>query len=265
MNTESINPRTKDLDQKDSLGLVQTFIQEDKQVLVAIDEAQQAIAKAIDMVYAALAAGGRLFYFGAGTSGRLGILDASECPPTFSTDPEMVQGVIAGGERAIQYAVENAEDDVDAGAEYVKEQLNAGDIAVGIAASGSTPYVCGALGQARQQGLKTIAIANNSEAQLFEIADHYIYLATGPEVLAGSTRLKAGTSQKMVLNIITTSVMVKLGKVHGNLMVDVKVSNEKLYRRAVNLVKHIAKVDEEEAKKLLELNNMSVKAAIQSV
>ena len=262
MQTESINKNTVNLDGMSSSELVSTFINEDKQLITALEKARAQIAKAIDLSYESLKKGGRLFYFGAGTSGRLGVLDASECPPTFSTDPEMVQGIIAGGDTALRNAVEGAEDDTDAGYNFVKENCKKNDIVIGISASGSAPYVIGTLKAANDLKLANIAIANNNDAESFKVAKAKIFLDTGAEVLSGSTRLKAGTSQKMVLNIISTSVMVKLGKVYGNLMVDLTATNKKLVKRATKLVEKITKCSEAEAVEALEKNQMRVKEAV---
>jgi N-acetylmuramic acid 6-phosphate etherase len=213
---------------------------------------------------------------GAGTSGRLGVLDAVECPPTFSTEPDLVKAIIAGGERAIQHAVEGAEDDEAAGYADVLAKMNlkssenaeigvrqqCPDVVIGISASGGAAYVIGALKAAREYGAKTAVLTNNHGAEIIKYADYSIFLDTGPEVLSGSTRLKAGTSQKMVLNIISTSVMVRLGKTFGNLMIDVKVSNKKLKERAIRLVSLIAGCDKPLAEQALALSNNRVKQAI---
>lgn len=260
--TESQNPNTLQLDKMSTDELVETFIKEDKQVLLALANAKSQISKTIDMVHKSLANGGRLFYFGAGTSGRLGILDAVECPPTFSTDPETVQGIIAGGDRAIKQAVEGAEDNEEDAANFVKKNLSQKDILIGISASGSTPFVMGAIKAAKKLQIANIAIANNSDSNIFKYADHYIFLDTGPEVLSGSTRLKAGTAQKMVLNIISTSVMVKLGKVYGNLMVDLQATNKKLVKRAKDLVMKVTDCSEQQAARALEKTEFKVKDAI---
>ena len=260
--TESQNPNTLNLDQLSSKDLVKTFLTEDRKVISALEEAQLEITDVIDMVHLALESGGRLFYLGAGTSGRLGILDAVECPPTFSTSHEMVQGIIAGGDKAIKHAVEGAEDDEDAGFDFVFENLTDKDILIGITASGSTPFVIGALKAAKEKDIKSVAISNNADAKTFSLANKKIFLNTGAEVISGSTRLKAGTSQKMVLNIISSSVMVKLGKVYGNLMVDLKATNKKLIKRATNLVMQICNCSEKEAHSSLEAAGYKVKNAV---
>lgn len=261
-NTESSNPESENLDQLSSLEIVELFTREDKKVIEAIAKAKNEIAESIEIIYQSLAKSGRLFYLGAGSSGRIGVLDASECPPTFSTDPEMVQGLIAGGKKAITTAVEGAEDDAEAGAKLIKEKLNSKDVLVGISANGGAPFVIAALKKAKEIGAETIAIANNLEAKIFKIADRKIFLDTGPEILAGSTRLKAGSSQKMVLNILSTATMVKLGKVYKNLMVDLQATNSKLMKRAVGLVSKIAECDEDTALNALQESNLRVKQAV---
>lgn len=276
--TEKPNPNSTNLDQLSSLDYVQLHIKEEQAVWQALNKADRQIAQAIDLIaeifkneYNAADgtlqvgsySGPRLFYVGAGTSGRLGVLDASECPPTFSTHPDMVQGLIAGGDTALRNAVEGAEDDEIAGIELIKQRLiNSTDIVIGISASGGAPYVIAALKTAREIGAKTIAIANNSKALLFDHCDHKILLDTGPEILAGSTRLKAGTSQKICLNIISTGLMVKLGKTYGNLMVDLRATNTKLKKRAIGLVTTILACDEQRAIELLEENEYKVKKAV---
>ena len=210
--TESANPNSLNLDQLSSTGYVQLHIEEEQKVLQALDAAEPQITAALDAIYKNLKdadleaqpyQGPRLFYVGAGTSGRLGVLDASECPPTFSSEPEMVQGLIAGGDSALRNAIEGAEDDKEAGKKLIKQySINTCDVVVGISASGGAPYVIGAIEAARQQGASTIAIANNEDAASFKVAEHKIFLDTGPEILAGSTRLKAGTSQKICINIL---------------------------------------------------------------
>jgi N-acetylmuramic acid 6-phosphate etherase len=274
--TESINPLSENLDQLNSSDLVQLFVDDHQQILKAISDVKEDIGMVIEVVSESLRQGGSLIYVGAGTSGRLGVLDAVECPPTFSTEPDLVKAIIAGGERAIQYAVEGAEDDEAAGYAdvlakmNVKSSENAGigvrqqchDVVIGISASGGAAYVIGALKAAREHGAKTAVLTNNHGAAIIKYADYSIFLDTGPEILSGSTRLKAGTSQKMVLNIISTSVMVKLGKTFGNLMIDVKVSNKKLKERAIRLVSLIAGCDKPLAEQALSLSNNRVKQAI---
>ncbi|MFZ4083973.1 MAG: N-acetylmuramic acid 6-phosphate etherase [Vampirovibrionia bacterium] len=274
--TESVNPLSENLDQLNSSDLVQLFVDDHQQILKAIADVKEDIGMVIEVVSESLRQGGSLIYVGAGTSGRLGVLDAVECPPTFSTEPDLVKAIIAGGERAIQYAVEGAEDDEAAGYADVLAKMNlkssenaeigvreqCHDVVIGISASGGAAYVIGALKAAREYGAKTAVLTNNHGAEIIKYADYSIFLDTGPEILSGSTRLKAGTSQKMVLNIISTSVMVKLGKTFGNLMIDVKVSNKKLKERAIRLVSLITDCDKPLAEQALALSNNRVKQAV---
>ncbi len=263
MLTEQPNPRTSDIDQLTALEIATRMNDEDATVALTVRQALPAIGKAIDAIAERLSSGGRLFYVGAGTSGRLGVLDAAECVPTFSVDPELVQGIIAGGEAALVHPIEGAEDDRNAGrAELLARSLWERDAVVGIAASGRTPYVLGALEAANETGALTIGIACNVPSAVLDAAQIAIGVPVGPEVIAGSTRLKAGTAQKMVLNILSTATMIKLGKVYGNLMVDVKVTNVKLAERARRLVAQIASVSEADAAGLLAQANHEVKTAI---
>lgn len=263
MLTESQNPKTAQIDQLDTLAMLTAINAEDQSVPNAVAAALPAIAQAVDAIAGCLQAGGRLFYIGAGTSGRLGILDASECPPTYGTPPELVQGIIAGGEHAIFDAVEFVEDDEAAGVnDLAARGLTAQDAVVGIAASGRTPYVLGALRLARETGAVTVGVSNNAPAPVLDAADIAVAVVTGPEAIAGSTRMKAGTAQKLVLNMISTGVMIKLGKVYGNLMVDVQVRNDKLLQRARRIVAQVGRVDDAQAAALLELAGNDVKTAI---
>lgn len=263
MITEQPNPRTEGIDQLPTLEIVTRMNDEDARVALAVREALPAIAQAVDAISERLAGGGRLFYVGAGTSGRLGVLDAAECVPTFSIEPELVQGVIAGGEQALVHAIEGAEDDRSAGrADLLARSLWERDVVVGIAASGRTPYVLGALELADEIGALTVGIACNVPSPVLDAAKIAIGVPVGPEVIAGSTRLKAGTAQKMVLNMLSTATMIKLGKVYGNLMVDVKVTNAKLQERARRLVAQIAAVDDETAQRLLNDAENEVKTAV---
>ncbi len=263
--TESINERSNNLSKLSSIEMVDLFIVEEDSVKAALELARSEIAKTIDIVVTSLKNGGRLFYIGAGTSGRLGVLDAAECPPTFGIDPELVQGIIAGGSAALTQAIEGAEDDEEAAIKIVKEKMRSNDVLIGISASGSTPYVCAALKAARQAGLKTIAIANNPNAESFTEAEHKIFLDTGAEIISGSTRLKAGTSQKLVLNMISSSCMVALGKTRGNLMTNLQAKNAKLKQRAIDLVVKISGHSENEARTALEKTNYEIEAALKSV
>lgn len=263
MLTEQPNPRTSDIDQLTALEIATRMNDEDATVALTVRQALPAIGKAIDAIAERLSSGGRLFYVGAGTSGRLGVLDAAECVPTFSVDPELVQGIIAGGEAALVHPIEGAEDDRDAGrAELLARSLWERDAVVGIAASGRTPYVLGALEVANETGALTIGIACNVPSAVLDTVQIAIGVPVGPEVIAGSTRLKAGTAQKMVLNMLSTATMIKLGKVYGNLMVDVKVTNVKLAERARRLVAQIAGVSEADAAGLLTQANHEVKTAV---
>jgi anhydro-N-acetylmuramic acid kinase len=251
--TESFNPRAADLDLLDPLEIAEIMNCEDALVAQAVSLATPSIAQAVRQIAARMQTGGRLIYLGAGTSGRLGVLDASECPPTFGVDPGLVIGLIAGGEPALRSAVEEVEDQADLGeADLRKVQLQPGDSVVGITASGSTPYVLGGLRYARQLGALTVALACSDPADVAREASIAILVPVGPEVISGSSRLKSGTAQKMVLNMISTGVMISLGKTYGNLMVDLKPANAKLRGRAVRLVQHISSLDENAARVLLE-------------
>lgn len=261
--TEQVNPNSHNLDQLTSLELVDLFNREDAKTLQAIALARTQLAKAIDLTAVALAQGGRLFYVGAGTSGRLGVLDAAECPPTFCTPPELVQGIIAGGAGALVRSSEDLEDRMEDGADAIAHRhVTELDVVVGITAGGTTPFVHGALQAARQRGAKTILIACVPAEQVSSDADLDIRLIVGPEVLAGSTRLKAGTVTKMALNILSTGVMVKLGKVYGNRMVDVAVTNKKLHDRALRILQELTNLNREEAAYLLERSRRQVKLAL---
>lgn len=259
--TEYRNENTKNIDLVSTIDMVRMMNEEDKIVARAVEYEAENIAKAIDTVARQFLLGGHLIYFGAGTSGRLGILDASECPPTFSVEPDMVQGVIAGGYDAMRFAVEGAEDNFDAGYEDAKI-LTKDDVAVVISASGNPKYLLGVLKYADEIGCKTIGITCNSQAKIAEEVGTLICVEVGPEVIAGSSRLKAGTAQKMVLNMITTGSMIKIGKTYENFMIDLKATNEKLKDRAVRIVSQIADVDNSTALgKLIECD-WKIKTAI---
>src|SRR6476469_10095610 len=261
--TEQVNPNSQNLDQLSALELVELFNREDAQTIAAIAAAKQELAQAIERTAVALRQGGRLFYIGAGTSGRLGVLDAAECPPTFCTPPELVQGIIAGGAGALVRSSEDLEDRAEDGAEAIAHrQITNLDVVVGITAGGTTPFVAGALQAARQRGAKNVFMACVPVEQVNFEADVDIRLLVGPEVVAGSTRLKAGTVTKMALNIISTGVMVKLGKVYGNRMVDVAVTNKKLRDRAVRMLQDLTDLNRDEAGFLLEKSGKSVKLAL---
>jgi N-acetylmuramic acid 6-phosphate etherase len=261
--TEQVNPNSQNLDQLTSLELVDLFNREDAKTLEAIADARSELAQVIDRAAHAMSQGGRLFYVGAGTSGRLGVLDAAECPPTFCTPPELVQGIIAGGAGALVRSSEDLEDQLEDGAEAIAHrQVHELDVVIGITAGGTTPFVHGAIQAARQRGATTILIACVPADQVKIEADLDIRLLVGPEVLAGSTRLKAGTVTKMALNIISTGVMVRLGKVYGNRMVDVAVTNKKLHDRALRILQDLTYLSREEAGYLLERSGRRVKLAL---
>ncbi len=261
--TEQVNPNSQNLDQLTSLELVELFNREDAHTLNAIASAKTQLAHAIDLTAEALGRGGRLFYVGAGTSGRLGVLDAAECPPTFCTPPELVQGIIAGGAGALVRSSEDLEDQQEDGVEAIAHRhVTELDVVVGITAGGTTPYVHGAIQAARQRGAKTILIACVPADQVSIEADVDIRLLAGPEILAGSTRLKAGTVTKMALNILSTGVMVRIGKVYGNRMVDVAVTNKKLHDRALRILQDLTSLSREDAAYLLERSGRQVKVAL---
>ena len=278
LNTESPNSNSSNLTALSSIEFVNLFIQEDKAVWLALEQAQTQIARVIDKItaqfnkYDFLASfnpknpelyyGPRIFYVGAGTSGRLGVLDAVECLQTFSTHPDMIQGIIAGGETAMFRAIEGAEDNEQEGFDTIESKITNQDIVIGISASGSAPYVIGALKAAREKGSITISIANNPSAKIFTLSDEKILLDTGSEILSGSTRLKAGTSQKICLNIISTGLMVKLGKTYNNLMVDLQATNAKLVARAKNLTQLITQASDNEVNEALISSNYRVKHAV---
>ena len=263
MLTEKPNSNTLHLHQMSALEIVQTMNSEDATIAQAVRGAQQEIASAVELITERLEKGGRLFYVGAGTSGRMGVLDASECPPTFGTLPDMVQGIMAGGEMAMTDAVEGAEDDHCVGEDTMRnKKVVHRDVVVGIAASGTTPFVLAAVEYARRQGAATVGLACNSPSPLLENVDVSIGVPVGPEVLAGSTRLKAGTAQKMVLNMLSTATMVRLGKVYQNRMVDVQSTNKKLERRALEMVSELGEVSKEIAAELLQESGNHVKTAV---
>lgn len=261
--TEQNNPNSQNLDELSTLEMVDVFNKEDQRTVDAIAQARTALAQAINLAAASLREGGRLFYVGAGTSGRLGVLDAAECPPTFCTPPELVQGILAGGAAALLRSSESLEDEAGGGAAAIMDhKVTKRDVVVGITAGGTTPYVHGALAAAKQCGADTIFIACVPADQVPVDADVDIRLIVGPEVLAGSTRLKAGTVTKLALNILSTGVMVKLGKVYGNRMVDVAVTNTKLRDRAIRILCDLTDLDRDGAGALLDKSDLQVKVAL---
>lgn len=261
--TESRNTASSKIDTLSTLEIVTIINDEDKTVPLAVEKTLPEIAKSVDIISSAFMNGGRLIYCGAGTSGRLGILDASECPPTYGTPAEMVVGLIAGGQKAILKAVENAEDSVELAEQDLQAlKLTSKDVVVGIAASGRTPYVIGALNYAKAHNASTISISCNPKSPIAEIADIAITPVVGPEVVTGSSRMKAGTAQKLILNMLTTASMIKIGKVYGNLMVDVEATNAKLIERQVNIVIQATECERAVAEKALNACNRHCKTAI---
>ena len=264
--TEQRNPNSMNVDSLSALEIVQLMNDEDKQVPLAIEKCLPQIAQAVERIVAAFQQGGRLVYIGAGTSGRLGVLDASECPPTFGVSPEMVKGIIAGGERALRYPIEGAEDSkAQAVFDLQTIQFSSKDVLVGIAASGRTPYVIGALEYAKSLGSVTVSIASNPNSAMANIVDIAIDTVVGPEVLTGSSRLKSGTAQKLVLNMLTTASMILMGKCYQNLMVDVQASNEKLKARAIRIVMQATDCDKTLAEETLKLADQNAKLAIMMI
>ncbi|SCG82386.1 N-acetylmuramic acid-6-phosphate etherase [Proteiniborus sp. DW1] len=261
--TESINNRTNNIDEKSLSEVLKIINEEDKKVAYAVEKELPNIEKAVEKIIESFKKGGRLFYIGAGTSGRLGTLDAAECPPTFGTPYEQVVGIIAGGRDALICAIEGAEDSMELGEKDLSErELTSDDVVVGIAASGRTPYVIGALKYAKKVGAITVSLSCNEKPLIGEYADISITPIVGPEIITGSTRMKAGTAQKMVLNMLSTASMIGIGKVYGNLMVDVQPTNEKLIQRAKRMVMLATGADKEKVEKTLELSGFNPKIAI---
>jgi len=263
MITEGRNPASQNIDELSTEAMLRIINDEDKKVALAVEAILPQIAAAVDAICAAFRAGGRLIYCGAGTSGRLGILDASECPPTFGTPREQVIGLIAGGHTAILQAVENAEDNREQGAQDLKDiHFSRHDILVGIAASGRTPYVLGALAYANELGATTVALTCNPDSAMAQVAAIALTPVVGPEIVTGSSRMKAGTAQKLVLNMLTTGAMIRSGKVYGNLMVDVEATNQKLVQRQVNIVMQATDCDDATARAALTACGGHCKTAI---
>ena len=264
--TEQRNPNSMHVDSLSALEIVQLMNEEDKQVPLAIEKCLPQIAQVVECIVSAFQQGGRLVYIGAGTSGRLGVLDASECPPTFGVSPEMVKGIIAGGERALRHPIEGAEDSkAQAVVDLQTIQFSSKDVLVGIAASGRTPYVIGALEYAKSLGSVTVSIASNPNSAMANIVDIAIDTVVGPEVLTGSSRLKSGTAQKLVLNMLTTASMILMGKCYQNLMVDVQASNEKLKARAIRIVMQATDCDKALAEETLKQADQNAKLAIMMI
>ncbi|MDE3988525.1 N-acetylmuramic acid 6-phosphate etherase [Glaesserella parasuis] len=264
--TEQRNPNSMQIDTLSAYEIVQIINNEDKQVPLVIEKVLPQIAQAVEKIVEAFQQGGRLVYIGAGTSGRLGVLDASECPPTFGVSPEMVKGIIAGGERALRHPIEGAEDNKEAGKQDLQAvEFSQKDVLVGLAASGRTPYVLGALAYAKQLGATTVSIASNPNSAMSQIADIVIDTVVGAEVLTGSSRMKSGTAQKLVLNMLTTASMILIGKCYQNLMVDVQASNQKLVARAIRIVMQATECSREIAETTLVLAENNAKLAIMMI
>ncbi|MDP0371676.1 N-acetylmuramic acid 6-phosphate etherase [Glaesserella parasuis] len=264
--TEQRNPNSMQIDTLSAYEIVQIINNEDKQVPLAIEKVLPQIAQAVEKIVEAFQQGGRLVYIGAGTSGRLGVLDASECPPTFGVSPEMVKGIIAGGERALRHPIEGTEDNKEAGKQDLQAvEFSQKDVLVGIAASGRTPYVLGALAYAKELGAITVSIASNPNSAMSQIADIVIDTVVGAEVLTGSSRMKSGTAQKLVLNMLTTASMILIGKCYQNLMVDVQASNQKLVARAIRIVMQATECSREIAETTLALAENNAKLAIMMI
>ncbi|MEC1538055.1 N-acetylmuramic acid 6-phosphate etherase [Bacillus sonorensis] len=263
LTTERRNEKTKQIHQAETFDILRIINGEDKKVAEAVEAVLPDVKIAVDYAVDSLKKGGRIIYIGAGTSGRLGVLDAAECPPTFSISPDTVRGLIAGGEKALFEAVEGAEDREELGMRDLKAiHLSNKDTVIGIAASGRTPYVHGALTYARKTGAKTISLTCNKQSAISKAAAHSIEVIVGPEVVAGSTRMKAATAHKMILNMISTTAMIQMGKVYENLMVDVNVSNEKLKQRAIRIIQAVTGAEQQTAEKTLESAEFHVKTAI---
>lgn len=264
LSTEACNPASSRIDKLDTLSMMRVMNDEDQKTALAVKAILPDIARAVDVIAPRLKTGGRLFYMGSGTSGRLGILDAVECPPTYSTDPDLVQGLIAGGKEAIFRAREGAEDSLDKGADdIISHDLSAKDVLVGITASGRTPYVLGGMEEARRRGAFVIGLACSKEPDIACTADLMLICLPGPEVVTGSTRMKAGTVTKMILNMLSTGTMIRLGKVRGNLMIDVKATNEKLKERATRIVMTVTGMDRAAAEKALRESDGRARLAVE--
>lgn len=263
LQTELRNEESQGIETKSTGEIISIINSEDQKVAYAVRESLKDIEKAVDIIYEKVLNGGRLIYIGAGTSGRLGVLDASECPPTYGVSYDLIQGIIAGGDRALRFAAEGAEDDEEAIKDDLKKiNFSDKDVLMGIAASGRTPYVVSGLKYANEIGATTVSMSNVKNSLLSQNAQYPIEVIVGPEIITGSSRMKAGTSQKMVLNMITTTLMIKLGKIYNGYMVDVRPSNEKLVNRSINIISSTTGISKEDAKKYLEKSGMDVKLAI---
>ena len=261
--TEMRNPSSMQMDKMDTVEMARLVITANREAVRAVEDAAESIARAVDVIAEAFLRGGRLFYIGAGTSGRLGVLDAAECPPTFGVSAEQVQGIIAGGKECMFRASENAEDKSENGSGAIDEYgITADDVVVGISASGNAAYIVGALERAKEIGAVTVGLACNPDTKILAISDIPILTDTGAEVLTGSTRLKAGTAQKIVLNTLTTCAMTKTGKVYENMMINLSPSNEKLKRRVIRIVTEILSCDDAEAIMRLEKNEWNIRKAV---
>ena len=264
LRTEQRNPNTVNIDKLSTLDAVDLMHRETKRAFDAVDEVLPNVARAVDKIATAFEAGGRLYYIGAGTSGRLGVLDASECPPTFGVEDDLVVGIIAGGDGALRKSSEGAEDSFDSGYNEIKSRsVSKNDVVVGIAASGRTPYVLGAMTCAREMGATVVSVTSNPGGKCDLIADIAISPDTGPEVITGSTRLKSGTAQKLILNMLSTCAMVKTGKVYENLMVNVRPTNDKLKARCASIVSEILNISGTEAYEMLEENGFSIRETVE--
>lgn len=264
LKTEQRNPKSTHIDKMPTVEMVRLMTEESYVAVRAVEEASESIAEAVDAITLSMNGGGRLFYIGAGTSGRLGVLDASECPPTFGVPYELVSGIIAGGYDCLVKASEGGEDSYENGVLDVESRLRAGDVIVGISAAGGAKYVIGALERAKEMGCVTVALTSNEGSPIDALADISIVTDTGAEVITGSTRLKAGTAQKLVLNILSTGAMVKTGKVYENLMINLRPTNAKLRERVISIVCEIKNIGREEAIALLEANEWSIRQAVES-
>ena len=264
LKTEERNPKSMHIDKMSTLDMVRLMSEENYVAVKAVENASESVAAAVDAITLSMNQGGRLYYIGAGTSGRLGVLDASECPPTFGVSPDLVTGIIAGGNECLIKASEGGEDSYENGIIDVKNKIRAGDVIVGISAAGGAKYVLGAIDYAKKQGCVTVGITSNADSALAKTVDITIFTDTGAEIITGSTRLKAGTAQKLVLNILSTAAMIKTGRVYENLMINLRPTNEKLRFRVISIVCEIKKINQEEAIALLDANDWNIRKAIEA-